>query len=179
MPESRTDALLMFGKMLARLLQMASALAGGIVLLLIPVVVLASQGMVPALSGSNAIAASPLAVVAILAMLGLILAALFSFFGKLRAIIVSAGDGDPFTPGNARRLTVMAWLFLAVKILVVLVAAVRLHVANLIDAWRSGKESLDFSLYDLDALVIVVVLFVLARIFRHGAAMRDDLDGTV
>ena len=29
------------------------------------------------------------------------------------------------------------------------------------------------------ALAARLVLFILARVFRHGAAMRDDLEGTV
>lgn len=181
MTESSNDALLKFGNVLARCLQGLSALAGGIVLLLIPVVLLASGGTVPglgSLNDSEAIKASPPAVVAILVMLALILAALFRFFGKLRAIIVSASEGDPFTPENANRLSAMAWLFLGVKLLYLLVGAVRLHVASLVDQ-GAGGDRLNVSLYDLNAVVIVIVLFILARIFRHGAAMRDDLKGTV
>ena len=52
----------------------------------------------------------------------------------------------------------------------------RLYLANLTSEVES---SLDWSLYDLDGLFIVLVLFILARIFRHGATMRDDLEGTV
>jgi hypothetical protein len=31
----------------------------------------------------------------------------------------------------------------------------------------------------LNSLVLALVLFVLARVFRHGAQMHDDLAGTV
>jgi hypothetical protein len=31
----------------------------------------------------------------------------------------------------------------------------------------------------LFGLVVGLVLFILARVFRHGAAMREDLEGTV
>lgn len=182
MTDSPRDSLLRFGKMLARLLQGMCALAGGILLLLVPVVLLRSQGMLPGAGGaghSDIIGASPLAVVGILAMLALIVAAIFSFFGKLRLIIVSADEGDPFTPENARRLNAMAWLFLGVKLLAALVGGVRLYLANLVATDANGSDSLNFSVYDLDALVIVVVLFILARIFRHGAEMREDLNGTV
>ncbi|UUX98999.1 hypothetical protein [Sphingomonas sp. J315] len=30
-----------------------------------------------------------------------------------------------------------------------------------------------------DSLVLALVLFILARVFRHGTALRDDLEGTV
>ena len=31
----------------------------------------------------------------------------------------------------------------------------------------------------MTAWLLVVILFILARVFRHGAAMREDLEGTV
>jgi hypothetical protein len=31
----------------------------------------------------------------------------------------------------------------------------------------------------LSGLLLVLVLFILARVFRVGAAMRDDLEGTI
>jgi preprotein translocase subunit Sec61beta len=182
MTQSPKDALLPVGKIVARLLQGVCALAGGALLLLIPIVVLLSHNILPGFSGANdseTIKASPLTVVAICATLALILAALFLFFGKLRAIIVSAGEGDPFTPENASHLNAMAWLFLGVKILAMLVVGLRLHLANLMDTDANGGNPLGFGLYDIDAIVIVIVLFILARIFRHGAAMREDLKGTV
>ena len=40
--------------------------------------------------------------------------------------------------------------------------------------WIHVDASLDFS-----GVVMVVVLFILARVFRQGAAMRADLEGTV
>jgi len=182
MSEKSEDALLLSGRMLARLLQWLCALAGGVVLLLIPIIVLVSQDMMPGFSSTNrsdTIEASPLSAIAIAVMLALILALLFRFFGKLRAIILSVGEGDPFTPENARRLDAMAWLFLGVKIMTVLVAGLRLHLASLMDKGAIDGNVLGFSLYDLDALLIVIVLFVLARMFRHGSAMREDLKGTV
>lgn len=182
MTESSKDALLLSGILLTKLLQGASALAGGIVLFLIPVVVLLSHDMLPGLSDASkidTIEASPVSVVAIFTLLSLILAALFQFFGKLRAIIVSAGEGDPFTPENAKRLNEMAWLFLGVKILFVIVGGLRFHLVNLVDKGADNGNWPDFSIYDLDAVLIVIVLLILARIFRHGAAMRADLKGTV
>lgn len=179
MTESHKDSLLLFGRTLARLLQWGCAIAAGLALLLVPVILLASRRLLPDFGESDVIAASPLSAVAIVAMLALILAALSHFFGKLRAIVASTSEGDPFTPENAKRLSAMAWLFLGVKILTVLIVALRHHLAGVIDKGASGDSVLGFSLYDLDALLIVVVLFILARIVRDGAAMRDDLVGTV
>lgn len=182
MTESSKDALLLSGHILARLLQAACALAAAIVLLLIPVVLLLSLDMLPGLSAADRmgpIQASPVSVVIILVLLSLILAALFQFFGKLRAIIGSAGEGDPFTPENAERLNAMAWLFLGVKILAVIVGGLRFHLVNLLGIGADNGNWPGFSIYDLDAAMIVIVLFILARIFHTGAAMRADLKATV
>lgn len=182
MSERPEDALLLLGRMIARLLQWVCAIAGGVVCLLIPVAALVSQGMMPGFGGANrsdTIEASPLSVIAIAALLALIFAALSYFFGKLRAIIASVSEGDPFTPENATRLNAMAWLFLGVKVSTMLVAGLRHHLASLMDKGESGGSVLGFGLYDVDAILIVIVLFILARVFRHGAAMREDLEGTV
>lgn len=114
--------------------------------------------------------------IAMLVMLSAIVAALFAFFGKMRAIVVSVGEGDPFIAENAQRLGSMAWLLLGVEVLTVLVGLVRLYLANL--ASRGG-DRLGFSVYDLTGAVMVLVLFILARVFRKGTEMRADLEGTV
>ncbi|UVI39709.1 DUF2975 domain-containing protein [Qipengyuania spongiae] len=179
MTEQPKDVLLRFGAVLARLLQWLSALAGGVALLLVPVVLLISQGMLPGLGGENGIdivEASPLAAVALLAAIAASLATLFLFFGRLRAIIGTVQEGDPFIPENARRLEAMAWLLLGWEVLAVLVGLLRLHLANLV---MEIDNSLDWSFADLDGLLVIVILFILARIFRHGAEMREDLEGTV
>ena len=173
------DNVLRFGNLLARILQGICALAGGVALLLIPLVLLLSGGALPGFRGENGIAiveASPIAVVVLLAVMAASLAALFLFFGRLRAIIATAQEGDPFIPENAQRLETMAWLLLAWEVLAVVVGLIRLHLANLV---TGTENSLDWSLYDLDGLLVIVILFILARIFRHGAAMREDLEGTV
>ncbi|WP_374406762.1 DUF2975 domain-containing protein [Pelagerythrobacter sp.] len=182
MTDRPNDALLRFGKAFALILQGVCALAGGVALLLIPIVPLASQDMLPEFLDLNdlpIIEASPLSVFSIALMLAMILAALFYFFGKMRALIKSVGEGDPFIPENARRLNAMAWLLLGVQVLTVLVGGLRLYLVNLVDDAANGRASIDVSFYDLDGMLMVIILFILARVFRHGAAMRDDLEGTV
>ena len=79
-------------------------------------------------------------------------------------------------PENARRLNAMAWLLLAVQVLAVPVGLLRAGLANLV---TDGDNRIDFSIYDLEGLLLVIVLLILARIFRIGTAMRTDLEGTV
>ncbi len=180
MTDSPNDVLLRFGKVLALILQGMCALAGGLFLLLVPIVILISQGMLPGLFDANdlpVVAKSPLPGVTLAVLIAVSLAALFFFFAKMRAIIGSVGEGDPFIPENARRLNAMAWLLLVHEVVAVLVGELRVYIANLADA--QGGNAIDYSPYDLDGVLIVIVLFILARVFRHGAAMREDLEGTV
>ena len=179
MTERTKDTLLRFGKGLAKGLQWLSALAAGIALIAVPVILLLGKDLSsgPGDAGSGSVVGShPYPVAAILLLMAAGLALMFLFFGRLRSIVASAQTGDPFIPENAARLEAMAWLLLGWEILNVLIGLARLYLANL----TSGTEnSLNWSLYDLDGLFIVLVLFILARIFRHGAAMREDLEGTV
>lgn len=177
---AENDLLLKLGKMLALILQVLCALAGAVVILAIPVIILISEDMLPGLVDANDF---PLAAqfllpgVSLLLLIAVSLAALFFFFGKMRAIIGSVGAGDPFIPENARRLNAMAWLLLVHESAALLIGELRAYVANLTD--EQGGHTIDYGPYDLDGILIVIVLFILARVFRYGAAMREDLEGTV
>ena len=176
------DTLLRVGKTLARILQGLCAIAAVGFLLLIPLAILASLDALPDSTGLNDLPlfeAAALPVVGIGILIVASLAALFLFFGKMRAIITSAGEGDPFIPENAERLNAMAWLLLAYEVAAVLVGFLRLRAANLVDGTDRGPGALDFSIYDLEGPFLILVLFILARIFKIGAAMRRDLEGTV
>lgn len=177
---AKDDSLLKLGKVIAFMLQALCALGGGAFFLLIVFVALLSQGILPSPLDSNslpAVAQYPL----LTASVGLVIianfAAMFVFFGKMRALIDSASMGDPFIPDNARRLNTMAWLLLSSQVLTVIVGELRVYAFSLIDP--QNESSFDISPNDLTGFLIVLVLFILARVFRHGAAMRDDLEGTV
>lgn len=117
-------------------------------------------------------------VLGLLALALLLVAALFVFLGKLRGIIASVGEGDPFAPENAERLTTMAWLMLGVYLLTGAATAVSAFVVD----WAGQFEDVHFTAtvgFDFSSILLIIVLFILARVFRHGAAMREDLEGTV
>lgn len=179
MTARQTDLLLTFGKVTTLILQGLCALAAAIFILLIPFVLLVSQDMLGGFAPAEdfpLMQHAPLAYGGIAVLATALLGALFVFFGKMRKIIASVGEGDPFIAENANRLNSMAWLLLAVEILALLVGFLRLHLANL---HSGGGERLDFSVYDLTGFIVILVLFILARVFRQGAAMRADLEGTV
>ena len=92
---------------------------------------------------------------------------------NLSRIVATVGTGDPFQPENADRLDRMAWLTLATQACLLVLAPVVGMIATRLDELRG-----DFDL-SLEGFVMALVLFILARVFRRGTQMRDDLEGTV
>lgn len=100
----------------------------------------------------------------------LVLGILFAL--QLGRIISTVKDGDPFEPANADRLTRMAWYALG--------ATVASWLIQGMAGWLTQQfEALQLHVAPMGGLALVITLFILARVFRHGAAMRDDLIGTV
>ncbi len=90
-------------------------------------------------------------------------------------IIGSVAAGDPFAPANADRLSRMGWTVLAIQVLAVPLGLLEYRLQTLL---QPDQSIIAFSFAD-NGLILAMVLFVLARVFRHGAAMREDLEGTV
>ncbi len=88
---------------------------------------------------------------------------------RLLLIIDTVRAGDPFIDENARRLNAIAWAVLSLEGLRLLVAAIAAAV------WEAGR----IDAFSLPSWLTVLLLFVLAGVFAHGARMRDDLEGTV
>jgi hypothetical protein len=111
----------------------------------------------------------PVAALAIVALTIAAFALLFDFAARLARIIATVGHGDPFTLANAARLTRMAWLAMIVQ---------GINVTQTLMSTYLESNGMNTPL-SLTALVVGLLLFILARVFRHGAAMREDLVGTV
>ncbi len=92
-----------------------------------------------------------------------------SILRRLRAIVDSVREGDPFVLENARRLDAIAWRVLAIEVLRLTVWCIALSV------WEPGKVS-GFS---FAPWLAIVLLFVLSGVFAQGARLRADLEGTV
>jgi hypothetical protein len=88
---------------------------------------------------------------------------------RLLAIVDTVRAGDPFILDNARRLEAIAWSVLALEGLRLIVAAIAAAV------WEPGR----FDAFSFAPWLAVLLLFVLAGVFAHGARMRADLEGTV
>jgi hypothetical protein len=128
--------------------------------------------------GSAVVALPVLPVVALLACALVVVLLVFLFFGKLRGIIDTVAAGDPFVPDNADRLSAMGWLQIGIYLASLATAGAAALVANWASQFTEVKirASLDV---DVPSVLLVLILFILARVFRHGAAMREDLEGTV
>ena len=105
---------------------------------------------------------------------GVFLLALLTLMLLMTGRIVKSADQDPFVEDNARRLMQIGWLLVAMQavglgagmIMALFPKPVRDHV----------QAGFDFSPV---GLLAVLLIFVLAQIFRRGAQMRDELEGTV
>jgi hypothetical protein len=110
-----------------------------------------------------------------LPLVALMLGMAIWFVHLLGRIVDTVGEGDPFIPANADRLRTMGWLALAIQLLTLPVGAAVGRVAKAVEDTPS-----DISTHiSFTAIVLILILFILARVFRKGAAMREELEGTV
>ena len=91
---------------------------------------------------------------------------------RLRAMVATVTAGDPFVPANADRLKTIAWCLLGIQLCDLAFGFVALTVGT-------RSEALSGWTFSLTGWLAVLLLFVLARVFDHGARLRDDLAGTV
>lgn len=184
MTRTTKDPLLLAGKGMAIFMQGAMAIGAIALIISLGFVTLSSGDLAQGFSDGSGLPIEhlPLLPLAGVMLIGLcIVAALYFFFDKLRRIIGTVGARDPFQPANAARLRDMGWLILVPQLLLLPATFLGEQLARLADeAPKAGETHFVFGGGpDLAGLLLVIVLFILARVFRHGAAMREDLEGTV
>ena len=108
----------------------------------------------------------------ILALVLPIAVAVHMLLVRLAALVRDAAEGIAFSEINAARLRVMGWSLLAI------------NIADLFYGWMSVRASEGSGEYfggsfTLTGWIAVPLLFVLAHVFREGAQMREDLEGTI
>ena len=150
----------------------AAALAvGGVVLLFNRTHV--EENLLPAAAGH--VGPVMAAIIAAL-LLGIVAFALvFRFVQLLGRIIGTVREGDPFIAINADRLARMGWITLIIQGVAIPMAVLATFLRSQFPAGAVHFQSI----FSLNGLVLALVLFILARVFRQGAEMREDLEGTV
>ncbi len=94
-------------------------------------------------------------------------------FSRLAAVIGTVLAGETFAAPNARRVRQIGWALLAIQLL----DFPLLVIVRRFDGLGIGGESA--SSLSIGGWLSVLVAFVLARVFAEGAALREDLEGTV
>ena len=174
------DPLLLAGQTLALVMQAAMAIAVTAIAIGIPALLLyrdEAQAEFARESGSTAALPLP-EIIGVMLLVAVVVSLMFVFFGRLRRIIGTVGEGDPFQPENANRLSQMGWLMIAVQLLLIPAAALGYRILKAVASVAEANAEFDGS-FDFGGILLVIILFILARVFRHGAAMREDLEGTV
>jgi len=91
---------------------------------------------------------------------------------RLRAILETVRGGEPFVAANASRLQAIAWVLLALNLLSIVIGAIAKTVST-----PAHPLHLDAG-FSINGWLVVLLTFVLARVFAEGALMRKDVEVT-
>jgi hypothetical protein len=92
---------------------------------------------------------------------------------RLKAIVETVREGDPFVAANADRLHAIAWTLLVLQLLSIVIGGIGKAIST-----PAHPLHLDAG-FSVNGWLAVFLIFVLARVFAEGTRMRQDLDGTV
>lgn len=178
MPNKIHDPLLSGAKLMAALMVAVCIFAAAMVAIGLGAVATVEQSRIIAqLQDVGAPSGGIWLIVAAMLLISALMAMGGVFFMRLLVVISSVGKGDPFDPANADRLAQMGWLALGGQAVILCLMGLAEWFAPYFEkAGRDGDFGFDF---DLGGILLILVLFILARVFRHGAALREDLEGTV
>ena len=167
------DTLLTAARFLLGLAMAVTAFATGALILAIPAIFVMRDKVMVHIATQGT---PPDAIWAIIALMGLGAAAAvlgFYFFRHQYRIVLSVGEGDAFAPVNAERLSAMGWIVVAVHVLGIPLGALAHWVQSVTENVHTNVE------ISPSGILLALILFILARVFRQGAAMREELEGTV
>jgi hypothetical protein len=71
----------------------------------------------------------------------------------------------------------MGWLWIAGQLMLIPIGGILAWLAPYLEK-LGERVDLDLGLHPA-ALLLILILFILARVFERGAAMQTDLEGTV
>jgi DUF2975 family protein len=105
---------------------------------------------------------------------GLYAAGVLVIVGALRRIFATLTTGDPFHPRNVGRLRLIGAMLAALGLL-----EMARYPMSLIDARLAAHEAHQTGGLNLTTWFAVLVVFVLAEVFREGARLRREAELTI
>ena len=107
-----------------------------------------------------------------LTLLGAFLACGFTWWiiNRLRRILLSVNQGDAFEFANVKRLQAVGFGLLGIQLTALMLSIVAPQAI--------GQSGSDYD-FDLGSWLGILVVFILAEVFRQGSAMRDEQLTTV
>jgi len=100
---------------------------------------------------------------------------------RLRRIVDSVSEGNPFTHINGTRLRGIGIAAFAIQIITFCASLLGTGLVTMLGETKPGTDldiSIDASI-SLTGILFVLLLIILARVFDRGAEMREELDGTI
>jgi hypothetical protein len=174
MPQTYPDTLALSRRVLRVLIKLN--LLMGVLILALLVASLVSEGWVMKALGARPAPGNPMlfAGMRLIMVIGLCgIPVVHIVLSRLLAIVDTVALGDPFAVANAERLKTIAWAVLGLELMHFAVGAVAASVST-----TAAPLHISWG-FSLTRWLVVLMLFVLARVFEQGARMREDLEGTV
>jgi hypothetical protein len=92
---------------------------------------------------------------------------------RLLAMVQTVRAGDPFVAANASRLRAIAWVLLTLNLLSIVIGAIARTVSTPAHPLHLNAG------FSINGWLVVILTFVLARVFAEGKLRRADVQGTV
>ena len=109
-----------------------------------------------------------------IAVLGLVTIPLnHAVLKRLLAIVETVRAGGAFVAANASRLQAIAWVLFALNLLSIVIGAIARIVSTPAHPLHLNAG------FSINGWLVVLLTFVLARVFSEGALMRENVERTV
>lgn len=131
-----------------------------------------AAGLIDGLRDAPSDPTTPLGLAERLTILGAFLAGGFTWWiiNRLRRVLLSVNQGDAFVFANVKRLQAVGFGLLGIQLTSIMLAIVAPQAI--------GQPASDYDV-SLGSWLGILVVFILAEVFRQGSAMRDEQLTTV
>jgi len=107
----------------------------------------------------------------LLAVVGLYVGGVTVVIHRLRQIFTTLTAGDPFHPDNVMRLRLIGLMLVALELTGYVISAGQV--------WLFPGSSKEETVFSLSSWFSILVVFVLAEVFREGARLRREAELTI